>query len=184
MTPRSRAPGTRVTRRIRAPRPTTPPRSRRPRFLPHAATGLVELFEAQARRRPTHTAVVDRDTSLDYATLDHRANHLAHALVARSVRPGDVVGLHAKRSCDLAVGILGILKAGAAYLPLDPGQPAERLATMVEDAACPVVLSDHDSADRASEWLDLHAVEAEKPTGRTGKGHPRVSITHRTSSPT
>ncbi|MEV6508467.1 amino acid adenylation domain-containing protein [Streptomyces sp. NPDC051642] len=132
--------------------------------VPHAASGLVELFEAHVRERPTHTAVVDRDSSLDYATLDRRANHLAHALVARSVRPGDVVGLHAQRSCDLAVGILGILKAGAAYLPLDPGQPAERLANMVEDAACPLVLSDHDSAERAPEWLDLRAVEAEGAT--------------------
>ena len=131
---------------------------------PHAASGLVELFETQVRERPTRTAVVDRDSSLDYAALDRRANHLAHALVARSVRPGDVVGLHAKRSCDLAVGVLGILKAGAAYLPLDPGQPAERLANMVEDAACPVVLSDHDSAERAPEWLDLRAVEAEGAT--------------------
>ncbi|MFG2376808.1 amino acid adenylation domain-containing protein [Streptomyces sp. NPDC048504] len=134
-----------------------------------AASGLVELFENQVRERPEQTAVVDRDRSLDYATLDRRANHLAHALVARSVRPGDVVGLHAKRSCDLTVGILGILKAGAAYLPLDPGQPAERLANMVEDAACPLVLSDHDSADRAPRWLDLSAVEAE---GASRQGPP------------
>ncbi|WP_420309421.1 non-ribosomal peptide synthetase [Streptomyces sp. YS-B37] len=145
-----------------------------PAPFPHTATGLVELFETQACQRPTHTAVVDRDSALDYATLDQRANHLAHALVARSVRPGDVVGLHAKRSCDLAVGILGILKAGAAYLPLDPGQPAERLATMVEDAACPVVLSDHDNADRAPEWLDLSVVEAE---GANRQGPP-MGIDH------
>ncbi|MGQ4475118.1 non-ribosomal peptide synthetase [Streptomyces sp. SAS_276] len=143
------------------PRDRATPQPTPPAPFPHSATGLVELFETQARERPTHTAVVDRDSSLDYATLHQRANHLAIALVARSVRPGDVVGLHAKRSCDLAVGILGILKAGAAYLPLDPGQPAERLATMVEDAACPVVLSDHDNADRAPEWLDLSVVEAE-----------------------
>ncbi|MFI6541693.1 amino acid adenylation domain-containing protein [Streptomyces prunicolor] len=129
--------------------------------VPHTASGLVELFEIHVRERPAQTAVVDRDGSLDYAALDRRANHLAHALVARSVRPGDVVGLHAKRSRDLAVGILGILKAGAAYLPLDPGQPAERLAHMVEDAACPLVLSDHDSAERAPEWLDLRTAEAQ-----------------------
>ncbi|MFJ9245027.1 amino acid adenylation domain-containing protein [Streptomyces sp. NPDC101776] len=138
------------------------------------ASGLVELFEAQVRERPTQTAVVDRDTSLDYAALDRRANHLAHALISRSVRPGDVVGLHATRSCDLAVGILGILKAGAAHLPLDPGQPAERLARMVEDAACPLVLSDHDSAERAPEWVDLKAVEAEG-TSRQG---PPADIDH------
>nr|WP_043663638.1 non-ribosomal peptide synthetase [Streptomyces xylophagus] len=139
----------------------------------HAASGLVELFETQVRECPAQTAVVDRDRSLDYATLDRRANHLAHALVARSVRPGDVVGLHATRSCDLAVGILGILKAGAAYLPLDPGQPFERLASMTEDAACPVVLSDHDSAERAPEWLDLRTVEAEgEAEGATRQGPP------------
>ncbi|MGW1209369.1 non-ribosomal peptide synthetase [Streptomyces sp. NPDC002499] len=138
------------------------------------ASGLVELFETQVRERPAHTAVVDRDRSLDYATLDRRANHLAHALVARSVRPGDVVGLHAKRSCDLAVGILGILKAGAAYLPLDPGQPLERLAGMVEDAACPLVLSDHDSAERGGGWLDLTGVEAEG----VGQSGPPAGVGH------
>ncbi|MER5433479.1 amino acid adenylation domain-containing protein [Streptomyces sp. NPDC002588] len=134
-----------------------------------AASGLVELFEKQVRERPTRTAVADRDRSLDYAALDRRANRLAHALVARSVRPGDVVGLHAKRSCDLAVGILGILKAGAAYLPLDPGQPTERLTGMTEDAACPLVLSDHDNTDRPPQWLDLATVEAE---GSAGQGAP------------
>ncbi|MDV9175326.1 amino acid adenylation domain-containing protein, partial [Streptomyces sp. W16] len=134
-----------------------------------SASGLVELFETQVRERPAQTAVVDRDGALDYAALGRRADHLAHALIARSVRPGDVVGLHAKRSRDLAVGILGILKAGAAYLPLDPGQPAERLARMIEDADCPLVLSDHDSTERAPEWLDLDEVEAE---GATRQGPP------------
>ncbi|MGW7548038.1 non-ribosomal peptide synthetase [Streptomyces sp. NPDC054770] len=125
-----------------------------------AASGIPELFEARARTHPTATAVVDRDHALDYATLDRRANRLAHALVARAVRPGDVVGLHVRRTADLAVGILGILKAGAAYLPLDPGQPWERLAAMVEDAVCPVVLSDHRGTDRPQDWLDIGTVEA------------------------
>ncbi|MFJ9629578.1 amino acid adenylation domain-containing protein [Streptomyces sp. NPDC101175] len=133
------------------------------------ASGLVELFETQVRERPAQTAVVDRDGSLDYAALGRRSDNLAHALVARSVRPGDVVGLHAQRTRDLVVGILGILKAGAAYLPLDPGQPAERLARMTEDAACPLVLSDHDATERAPQWLDLAAVEAE---GATRRGAP------------
>ncbi|MEU9454342.1 amino acid adenylation domain-containing protein [Streptomyces sp. NPDC048277] len=126
-----------------------------------AASGLAELFEARARAHPTATAVADRDHALDYETLDRRANRLAHALVARAVRPGDVVGLHARRTCDLAVGVLGILKAGAAYLPLDPGQPRERLTGMVEDAGCPVVLSDHTDEDRPRDWLGIDTVEAE-----------------------
>ncbi|WP_301540355.1 amino acid adenylation domain-containing protein [Streptomyces sp. NRRL S-31] len=134
-----------------------------------AASGLVELFEAQVRRRPRQTAVVCRDGTLDYATLDRRANRLAHALTARAVGPGDVVGLHVTRSCALAVGILGILKAGAAYLPLDPAQPSVRLAGMVEDASCPVVLSDADEERRPGPWLSLTAVEAE---GRTDARPP------------
>ncbi|MFE7974045.1 amino acid adenylation domain-containing protein [Streptomyces shenzhenensis] len=129
------------------------------------ATGITELFEARAREHPTRTAVVDDEHAMDYAALDRRANRLAHALAARSVRPGEVVGLHARRTCDLVVGILGILKAGAGYLPLDPGQPIERLAAMVEDAGCPVVLSDHAAGDRPAAWLELSAVAAEGATG-------------------
>lgn len=135
-----------------------------------AASGLVELFETQVRARPLQTAVVCQDGSLDYSTLERRANRLAHALAARSVRPGDVVGLHAKRSCALAIGILGILKAGAAYLPLDPGQPRERLLGMVEDADCPLVLSDHDPRLRPEQWLSLAEAERE---GTTGEHPPR-----------
>ncbi|WP_432716042.1 non-ribosomal peptide synthetase [Streptomyces salinarius] len=135
-----------------------------------AASGLVELFEAQVRQRPRQVAVVCRDGTLDYATLERRANRLAHALTARAVRPGDVVGLHVTRSCALAVGILGILKAGAAYLPLDPAQPHIRLAGMVEDASCPVVLSDADEDERLGSWLSLPVVETE---GRTDARPPR-----------
>ncbi|MFJ9424817.1 amino acid adenylation domain-containing protein [Streptomyces sp. NPDC101249] len=129
------------------------------------APSLTDLFEARASAHPDRTAVVDRAGPLGYGDLDRAANRLAHALTARAVRPGDVVGLHARRTRDLAVGILGILKAGAAYLPLDPGQPAERLAAMVEDARCPLVLSDHPAGERPADWLDLGAVTAEGNTG-------------------
>ncbi|MEU7321770.1 amino acid adenylation domain-containing protein [Streptomyces griseoviridis] len=139
-----------------------------------AAPSLTALFEARARERPTRTAVVDRDRSLDYGTLDRAANRLAHALTAREVRPGDVVGLHARRTGDLTVAILGILKAGAAYLPLDPGQPAERLTAMVEDARCPVVLTDHPADARPAHWLDLAAVTAEG----TADDRPPAGVPH------
>ncbi|MCS0603405.1 amino acid adenylation domain-containing protein [Streptomyces sp. LP11] len=153
------------------------------------ADGIASLFESQARRHPDRTAVVDRDGTLGYAVLDRRANRLAHALAARAVRPGDVVGLHARRTRDLAVGILGILKAGAAYLPLDPQQPRERLTGMVADAACPVVLSDHAPGDRPDEWLDLAAVEsegatAEIPPAGTGRAPDRLAYVIFTSGST
>ncbi|MFC4465702.1 amino acid adenylation domain-containing protein [Streptomyces xiangluensis] len=128
-----------------------------------ASAGLLERFAAQVRERPHQPAVVAGDAPLDYATLDRRANRLAGALIARGVGPDRVVGLHAGRTVELVVGVLGILKAGAAYLPLDPGQPFERLTAMVSDAAPALVLTDQ--ADTAGDdrqlWENLAKVEAE-----------------------
>nr|WP_063775806.1 non-ribosomal peptide synthetase [Streptomyces odonnellii] len=127
----------------RSPLPSRPPSPEREESRPQPASpGLVERFEEQVRIRPTAPALVAGEEQLDYATLDRRANRLAHALIARGVRPDQVVGLHTGRSPELVVGILGILKAGAAYLPLDPGQPAERLSVVVEDSAPALVLTD------------------------------------------
>ncbi|GAA1176459.1 hypothetical protein GCM10009654_37060 [Streptomyces hebeiensis] len=135
--------------------------------------GLVERFEAQVRARPSRTALVCGDERLDYATLGRRADRLAQALLARGVGPGQVVALHTGRSTELVVGVLGVLKAGAAYLPLDPGQPAGRLAAMIEEAAPALILSDRarDADDTAGTdrrpgvWLDVKAVEAEAEAG-------------------
>ncbi|MFD8921336.1 amino acid adenylation domain-containing protein [Streptomyces sp. NPDC059569] len=132
--------------------------------------GLVERFGTQVRTRPTGAALVHAGERLDYATLERRVNRLAHALIGRGAGPGRVVGLHAGRSTELVVGVLGILAAGAAYLPLDPGQPAERLAAMVEDASPVLVLSDAVLSDAVlsdvpdaprADWCSLTAVEAE-----------------------
>ncbi|MEU3338928.1 non-ribosomal peptide synthetase [Streptomyces sp. NPDC002144] len=129
-----------------------------------ASAGVLERFAAQVRERPGQCAVVAGDVELDYATLDRRANRLAHALIARGAGPDRVVGLHAGRTTDLVVGVLGILKSGAAYLPLDPGQPPERLAAMVSDAAPVLVLTDQRSAaDDGQLWERLATVEAEGP---------------------
>ncbi|MFI1848328.1 amino acid adenylation domain-containing protein [Streptomyces sp. NPDC020480] len=121
--------------------------------------GLVERFEARVRAAPAATAVVDGERRLAYADLDRRANRLAHALIARGVRPDQVVAVHAGRSAELVVGVLGVLKAGAGWLPLDPGQPAERLAAMVADARPALVLTDRRGAP--DNWQSLTAVEAE-----------------------
>ncbi|MDQ1739225.1 MAG: hypothetical protein QOE53_877, partial [Pseudonocardiales bacterium] len=128
---------------------------------------LVERFEAEARSRPGQLAVVSGEEQLDYAGLDRRADRLAAALIGRGVRPDQLVGLHAGRSVDLVVGILGILKAGAGYLPLDPALPAERLAGMVADAAPALVLTTTlttmGDAAGGDGWAELAAVEAEGP---------------------
>ncbi|MEU6819220.1 amino acid adenylation domain-containing protein [Streptomyces atriruber] len=121
--------------------------------------GPVERFAEQVRLRPDEPALVCGGTRLSYAELDRRANRLAHALHARGVRPGQVVGLHCGRTAELIVGIWGVLKAGAAYLPLDPGQPPGRLRAIVEEAAPTLVLGD--VADPPGPWQVLTEVEAE-----------------------
>ncbi|WP_255663135.1 non-ribosomal peptide synthetase [Myxococcus sp. RHSTA-1-4] len=107
---------------------------------PRAAT-VHALFEAQAGRMPEAVAVVYGGAALTYAELDQRANRLAHRLHALGAGRGSTVGLCVERSAELVVGMLAILKAGAAYVPLDPAYPRERLAWMLADAGAPVLLT-------------------------------------------
>ncbi|WP_233597088.1 non-ribosomal peptide synthase/polyketide synthase [Corallococcus sp. CA041A] len=107
--------------------------------FPAGAT-LHHLFESQAERTPETIALQFEDQRLTYAQLDARANQLAHHLRARGVGPETLVGVCMERSLEMVVALLGVLKAGAAYVPLDPATPAERLAGMLEDTAAPVLL--------------------------------------------
>ncbi|HEV8197679.1 MAG TPA: amino acid adenylation domain-containing protein, partial [Gemmatimonadales bacterium] len=112
---------------------------------------LPALFEAQVARSPEAVAVVFEEVSLSYEELDARANGLAHHLIGQGIGPEDIVALCLPRSLELVVGLLGILKAGAAYLPLDPDYPAERLAFMVEDARPRSVVTSRGLAPRLPE---------------------------------
>ncbi|HEY6928030.1 MAG TPA: amino acid adenylation domain-containing protein, partial [Steroidobacteraceae bacterium] len=94
-----------------------------------------ELFEAQVRRTPQAIAVVCDDERLTYAELNSKANQLARYLRAQGVEADQLVGICIERDVGMVVGLLGILKAGAAYVPLDPSYPSERLQYMLEDAA-------------------------------------------------
>ena len=102
---------------------------------------LHELFAAQAEKTPDAVAVVFDDRQLSYAELDRRSNQLGHHLRGLGAGPEVVVGLCVERSLEMVIGLLGILKAGAAYLPLDPAYPPERLGYMLADAAAPVVVT-------------------------------------------
>jgi amino acid adenylation domain-containing protein len=99
------------------------------------------MFETQVTRTPDAVAVVCGDESLTYRELNRRANQMAHYLLALGVGMEMRVGLCIERSLAMVVGLLGILKVGAAYVPLDPTYPPERLAFMLEDAQPPVVLT-------------------------------------------
>ncbi|HEY3570928.1 MAG TPA: amino acid adenylation domain-containing protein [Thermoanaerobaculia bacterium] len=108
-----------------------------------AMTGvcLHEIFAARAAAAPGAVAVTCEGERLTYGELDRRANRLARHLVRLGVAPGDLVGLCLERSPEMVVAVLGVLKAGAAYVPLDPAYPQERLAFMLEDSQVPVLLA-------------------------------------------
>ncbi|WP_272902942.1 non-ribosomal peptide synthetase, partial [Xenorhabdus sp. Sc-CR9] len=104
-----------------------------------SASLLHQAVEQQAARTPQATALVWGETSLSYAALNQRANQLAHALIAAGVQPDDRVAIYAERSLELILGLLGILKAGAGYVPLSTEYPRERLSYILSDSA-PVLL--------------------------------------------
>ncbi|MFG3422715.1 amino acid adenylation domain-containing protein [Micromonospora sp. NPDC048063] len=105
-----------------------------------AAQTLHGPIEERAARTPDAVAVTFEGRSVTYAELNAAANRVAHRLRAAGVGPETLVGVCAERSVELVAGLLGVLKAGGAYLPLDPEYPADRLSFMVTDAAAPVVL--------------------------------------------
>ncbi|WP_406082633.1 amino acid adenylation domain-containing protein [Streptomyces zaomyceticus] len=106
-----------------------------------ADASLWDLFAEQVRLRPDAVAVVADEERTTYRELARRAERLAARLAARGVTRGDLVGLCTRRDTDLVVGILGILRAGAAYVPLDPDHPAQRLSFMAADAGLSVVVT-------------------------------------------
>jgi amino acid adenylation domain-containing protein len=114
---------------------------------------IVTLFEEQVRRHGAREALTMGNIRLTYAELNARANRIAHRLLAQGVQPQELVGVSMERSPDLIAALLGILKAGAAYLPFAPDLPAERVAFMTADAGLKhwVRTEDAASADACSD---------------------------------
>ena len=134
------------------------------------------LIAQQVRRRPTAIAVTTPDAKLTYNELERQSNRLARHLMAQGVETGDLVGICLPRSAQMVVAMLGVLKTGAAYVPLDPAFPTERLAFMASDAHVDLVVSHSVVADRVvgcstrvvmldTEAPALHAHESD-PIGR------------------
>jgi amino acid adenylation domain-containing protein len=107
---------------------------------------FLDRFEAQADRTPDAVAVSFEERSLTYRELDARSNRLAHHLVGRGVAPDAVVGVCGARSPELMIAVLGVLKAGAGYLPLDAAYPAERVQFMLDDARAALLVRAGDAA--------------------------------------
>ncbi|MFL5384365.1 MAG: amino acid adenylation domain-containing protein, partial [Longimicrobiaceae bacterium] len=133
-------------------------------FGPAAQQPAHLLVREQAERTPDAVALRFRGRELTYRELDLRSNRLAHRLRRLGIGPDRPVGICMERSHELVVAILGVLKAGGAYMPLDPDYPAQRLAHMVQDAAPQVVLSQSALLDRLpehdAEVVRLDAVDA------------------------
>ncbi|MFI9237591.1 amino acid adenylation domain-containing protein, partial [Streptomyces sp. NPDC053079] len=105
-------------------------------------TSIPELFEQQAARTPDATAVLFEGEALSYARLNARANRLAHHLIGAGTGPEHIVAVALPRSPEMVVALMAVLKAGAAYLPVDPDYPADRIAYMLGDAAPTCVITD------------------------------------------
>ncbi|MCD9875952.1 non-ribosomal peptide synthetase [Streptomyces guryensis] len=142
------------------PRPTP--------LAPPATRTLTDLWSAQVAATPDADAVLDHGIPLSYRELDARAEQLAARLTALGAGPERVVGIALPRTAELVVAVLAVLKSGAAYLPLDPAYPADRLAYIVADACPVVVLATEETAGALPEGTPLL-----NPTGEvTGRQIP------------
>ena len=132
--------------------------------MPAEASATVPgLFAAQALSTPFAAAVVDGATTLDYATLRDRVNRLARRLIALGLRREAKVGIAVERSAALPVAALGVLAAGASYVPLDPGYPAERLAYMAADAGLAALIVDAEPSGDAAALATLASLRTLAP---------------------
>ncbi|WP_143076563.1 condensation domain-containing protein, partial [Streptomyces sp. MUSC 14] len=140
--------------------------------VPVQAATVPELVAFQAARTPDATAVVSGRTSLSYAELEARAGRLAAVLRARGVGPDVLVAVALPRSADLAVALLGVLKAGGAYLPVDPDYPAARVGLLLDTAGPELVLTDGEAASTVATCglpvLRLDELSLEGPAPEAG----------------
>ncbi|MBN3429370.1 non-ribosomal peptide synthetase, partial [Clostridium botulinum] len=102
---------------------------------------IQELFEEQVEKTPNNIAVVFEDKKLTYRELNEKANSLARVLRDKGVKADSIVGIMVERSIEMIVGIMGILKSGGAYLPIDPSYPVERIEYMIEDAKIDILIT-------------------------------------------
>ncbi|EGD84579.1 hypothetical protein H112_08292 [Trichophyton rubrum D6] len=116
---------------------------------------LDQLFEKIVDTFPKNTALIHRDTEITFSELNESANKLARSFIKRGLKQGDLVGLAVSRSIDLIVVVLAVLKLGAAYVPIDPLFPAERINQMVSDAGPKLILLSGSPSKGLASWKDI-----------------------------
>ena len=139
---------------------------------------LHDLFEQTAARLPDADAMVCGSQRLCYGELNQRANQIAHYLIQNGAGPDVLVGVFLERNLDLLPAILGVLKSGSAYVPLDPGYPRERLAAILEDAKAPLVITQQSLVDQIKA-SGAHCVCVDSDWGEIGQGttqDPKVKV--------
>jgi amino acid adenylation domain-containing protein len=130
-----------------------------------------QQFEVAATRSPNETAIVAPDATLTYRQLDVSADRLAGRLIERGVRPGDIVALVAPRSAAFVVGALGILKADAVYLPIDPTYPSARVEFLLNDSGSRIVVAADNCQEDFGTRREVVAIDLTRP-GETHLGLP------------
>ncbi|MFC3997345.1 amino acid adenylation domain-containing protein, partial [Nocardiopsis sediminis] len=131
-----------------------------PADLPSPAPAVHRIFQQRLKQAPHATAVVSGDERLTYAELNARANQLAHRLIERGCRHADAVGIALPRCTDLVTAVLGVLKAGASYVPLDLRQPAARLRLVLAETGARTVITGAGTAPHpATDGLDVLAID-------------------------
>ncbi len=124
-----------------------------------------ELMERQTERAPEATAIVMSHEAISYRELNERANQLAHYLMQHGAGPEVLIGIYLERSINMIVALLAVLKSGAAYVPLDPAYPAERIAFVVEDAGISLLLTQtellHSLPASSAITIDMQTIAAE-----------------------
>lgn len=125
-------------------------------FIPFPQNKTIhELFEERARDIPNHAALVFQDTVLTYKELSNKVNMLAGKLREKGVKRGDVTAILVDRSIEMVIGIISILRAGGAYLPIDPNYPCERIEYILKDSNASVLLSHNNYASNISVPINI-----------------------------
>ncbi len=143
-----------------------------------AEANIADLFEARAIEFPDRPAVIFAGQSVSYKEINERANRLAHKLRSFGVKEDTLVPLYTERGIEMLTGILGILKAGAAYVPIDTEYPEERVSYMLEDTGAMIAVASEQYAERlhsaAAGYLEV--LETESFTAETPTSNPSRSL--------